>query len=120
MGIQYPIRGIPGTFSPLDVMLAEIALRIQLSPTDHGKAVERYEAVSKWIERRDSPLHGLVETTYAQGSMAIGATTARSSELDGHDIDAMVQLRLPREIDPRGGVVPDGEKHPRRARLPLP
>ena len=100
MGFQYPIRDIPGTLSPLDAMLAEIALRIQLSPTDHGKAVERYKAVSEWLDRRESPLRGLVETTYPQGSMAIGATTARSSERDEHDIDAMAQLGLPRDIDP--------------------
>ena len=81
-------------------MLAEIALRIQLSPTDHGKAVTRYEAVSDWIDHPDRPLHSRVELTYAQGSMAIGATIARSSERDEYDIDAMTQLRLPREIDP--------------------
>ena len=100
MGFQYPGRNIPGNLSPLDVMLAEIALRIQLSPTDHSKAVERYETVSAWIARRDSPLHGGVGTTYPQGSMAIGATIARSSEHDEYDIDAMAQLGLARDIDP--------------------
>ena len=100
MGFQYLGRNIPGNLSPLDVMLAEIALRIQLSPTDHGKAIDRYETVSQWIDRPDSPLHGLVELTYAQGSMAIGATTARCSERDEHDIDAMAQLGLSGEIDP--------------------
>ena len=100
MGFQYSSRTIPGNLSPLDVMLAEIALRIQLSPTDHGKAVERYETVSDWIDRPDSPLHGRVELTYPQGSMAIGATIARSSERDEYDIDAMAQLGLPRGTDP--------------------
>ena len=82
-------RDIPGNLGPLDVMLAEIALRIQLSPTDHGKAVDRYETVSQWIDRPDSPLHGRVQLTYPQGSMAIGATIARDSERDEYDIDAM-------------------------------
>ena len=100
MEFQYPGRDIPGNLSPLDVMLTEIALRIQLSPTDHGKAVARYEAVSQWIDRPDSPLHGRVELTYPQGSMAIGATIARSSERDEHDIDAMAQLLLARGTDP--------------------
>ncbi len=81
-------------------MLAEIALRIQLSPTDHGKAVGRYETVSDWIDRPDSPLCGLVELTYAQGSMAIDATIARCSDRDEYDIDAMAQLGLPRDTDP--------------------
>ena len=100
MEFQYPGRDIPGNLSPLDVMLAEIALRIQLSPTDHGKAVARYEAVSQWIDRPDSPLHGRVQLTYPQGSMAIEATIARSSERDEHDIDAMAQLLLAHETDP--------------------
>ena len=100
MEFQYPGRDIPGNLSPLDVMLAEIALRIQLSPTDHGKAVDRYETVSQWIDRPNSPLHGRVELTYPQGSMAIGATIARSSERDEHDIDAMAQLLLARGTDP--------------------
>ena len=100
MGFQYPRRDIPGNLGPLDVMLAEIALRIQLSPTDHSKAVARYEAVSRWIDRPDSPLHGCVQLTYPQGSMAIGATIARSSERDEHDIDAMAQLALARDVDP--------------------
>ena len=53
MEFQHPGRAIPSNLSPLDVMLAEIALRIQLSPTDHGKAVDRYETVSEWIDRPD-------------------------------------------------------------------
>ena len=89
-----------GNLSPLDVMLAEIALRIQLSPTDHGKAVDRYETISEWIDRDDSPLSGLVELTYAQGSMALGATIARCSDRDEYDIDVMAQLDLPRDVDP--------------------
>ena len=100
MEFQQPGQDLPGNLSPLDVMLAEIALRIQLSPTDHGKAVDRYETVSDWIDRLDSPLCGLVELTYAQGSMAIGATIARCSDRDEYDIDAMAQLGLPRDTDP--------------------
>jgi hypothetical protein len=100
MAFQNNSRGIPGNLSPLDVMLAEIALRIQLSPTDYSKAVDRYETISDWIDREDSPLCGLVELTYAQGSMAIGATIARCSDRDEFDIDVMAQLGLSRYVDP--------------------
>ena len=93
-------RICPAISAPSTVMLAEIAPRIQLGPTDHGKAVDRYETVSDWIDRPDSPLCGLVELTYAQGSMAIGATIARCSDRDEYDIDAMAQLGLPRDTDP--------------------
>ena len=34
MALRSRGRNSPGNLSPLDVMLAEIALRIQLSPTD--------------------------------------------------------------------------------------
>ena len=100
MDFQHDDPRFPGNLSPLDAMLAEVALRVQLSPTDHGKAVTRYETLGEWIDRPDSPLYGGVELTYPQGSMAIGAAIARSSERDEYDIDAMAQLSLPRDTDP--------------------
>ena len=62
--------------SPIDLLLADVAIRVQLSRTDYDKAVRRYETVSEWIERDGSPLVDLVALFYPQGSMAIGATTA--------------------------------------------
>ena len=100
MEIQPDAPHIPHNLSPLDAMLADVALRIQLSPTDHGKAVARYEALAEWLERPDSLLRDRVELVYPQGSMAIAATIARSSERDEYDIDAMAQLGLPRGTDP--------------------
>lgn len=79
---------------PVDVLLADVAIRIQLSPTHHGLAVARYGAIQRWIERDDSPLRDKVSLFYPQGSMAIGATIA--SRLDGEefDIDLIAQLDL--------------------------
>jgi hypothetical protein len=76
-------------YTPLDVMLADIAVRIQLSPTDYQRAVEHDHAINAWIDREDSPLHGLVEEFYAQGGFAIGATVARHATDDEFDIDVM-------------------------------
>ena len=45
---------------PLDLLLADVAIRLQLSATDYKKAVDRYEAVSTWIERDESPLSDCV------------------------------------------------------------
>jgi hypothetical protein len=87
-------------YSPLDVMLADIAVRIQLSPMDYQRAVEHYQAINEWIDREGSPLHGLVEEFYAQGGFAIGATVARHATDDEFDIDVMAQLTLPAEVDP--------------------
>jgi glutathione S-transferase len=40
-----------GRMSALDVFLAGVAVRIQLTPTDHQLAVDHYEAIHAWIER---------------------------------------------------------------------
>ena len=85
--------------SPLDRLLADIAIRIQLSRTDYDKAVRRYKSISEWIERDGSPLVGLVELFYPQGSMAIGATIAARGT-DEFDIDVVAQLLLAENVSP--------------------
>ena len=75
----------------LDRILADIAIRIQLSPTAHGKAVRRYEAIADWLDRDGSPLQGRVELFYPQGSMAIGATIASRVTNDDYDLDMVLQ-----------------------------
>jgi Second Messenger Oligonucleotide or Dinucleotide Synthetase domain len=84
----------------IDVLLAAIAIRIQLSKTDHDSAVTRFEVMRDWIDRPESPLHGLVALMYPQGSMAIGATIARASDREEFDIDVMVALNIPWDSDP--------------------
>ena len=64
---------------PLDAVLAEIAVNIQLPPGLHAKAVDRYEAIRRYIERPGSPLEGWVACFYPQGSMAIDARRAAFS-----------------------------------------
>lgn len=100
MNYPDPILREIAAFSPLDVLLADIAVRIQLTPTDHQKAVEHYEAINHWLDREASPLHGSVQEFYTQGGFAIGATVARHSTDDEFDIDVMAQLGLKAEIDP--------------------
>ena len=85
---------------PIDFLLADVAIRVQLSATHHALAVGRYETVNKWIERKDSPLEDRVEIFYPQGSMAIGATVASKLEYDEFDIDLIAQLDLPAGTPP--------------------
>ncbi|MEO6783796.1 MAG: nucleotidyltransferase [Bradyrhizobium sp.] len=87
-------------YSPQDVMLADIAIRIQLSPTDYQTAIDHYHAIHEWIEREDSPLYGLVQEFYAQGGFSIGATVARHATNDEFDIDVMAQLAYRTDVDP--------------------
>ena len=84
---------------PVDVLLADVALRLQLSPSNYRLAVERYDAISQWLDRESSPLRGRVQLLYPQGSMAIGATT-RAIVGEDFDIDVIAQLDLPANMPP--------------------
>lgn len=85
---------------PLDALLADIAIRVQLSETNYRKAVERYRAVHEYIERDGSPLHDRVVLFHPQGSMAIGATISSKLENDEFDIDLIAILDLPADTPP--------------------
>lgn len=100
MNYTDPVLREIASYSPLDVLLADIAVRIQLTPTDHRLAVGHYHAIHEWLERDDSPLSGSVESFYPQGGFSIGATTARHAEDADFDIDVMVQLTVPTDSDP--------------------
>ena len=79
----------------MDSLLVDIAVRIQLSPARYKLAVQRYTALSDWLDRQDSRLAGLVQRIYGQGSMAIGATIASRLTTDEQDVDFVVQLDIP-------------------------
>src|ERR1039457_5574864 len=88
------------SYSVMDVMLADIAVRIQLTPTDYQAAIERFDAINEWMDRADSPLHGRIELFYPQGGFMIGATTARHTTDAEFDLDVMAQINWPTNIDP--------------------
>lgn len=83
-----------------DILLADVAIRVQLSRTDYNKAVDRYQTINDWIERDGSPLKDLIQLFYPQGSMAIGATIASKLKTDEFDIDLVAQLGLPKDVLP--------------------
>jgi len=95
-----PIRREIARFDALDVLLADVATRIQLPPREYQKAVGHYETISAWIDRPGSPLEGLVARVYPQGGFAIGATIARHETEADFDIDGMAELALSRNVDP--------------------
>lgn len=92
------------SYSIIDVMLADVAIRIQLSPTDYQLAVDHYHAINEWLERDDSPLKGHVSDFYPQGGFAIGATVARHSTDDEFDIDVMADIDYRRDVDPEDAL----------------
>jgi hypothetical protein len=91
-------------YGVLDVLLIDVAVRIQLTPTDYQQAVEHYGAISEWIDREDSPLHGRVQLSYPQGGFMVGATIARHASDAEFDIDVMAQIDWPANIDAEFGL----------------
>ena len=87
---------------PLDLLYADIAIRVQLSQTAHDTAVQRYETIAAWLDRDGSPLAGRIDLFYPQGSMAIGAAIASGVTQDDYDLDMVLQAvcrgLTPREV----------------------
>lgn len=83
-----------------DLLLADLAIRIQLNPTNYRKVVERYKTLNEHLERESSPLAGIVALLYPQGSVSIGATIASRLTTDEFDVDVVVQLLIALLSDP--------------------
>ena len=92
------------SYSIVDVLLADVAIRIQLSPTDYQLAIDHYRAINEWLDRQDSPIAGAVHDFYPQGGFAIGATVARHSTDDEFDIDVMAEITYPTDVDPEDAL----------------
>ncbi|WP_296710979.1 nucleotidyltransferase [Rhodoblastus sp.] len=86
--------------NPLDAILADVAVNLQLPPSFHDKATERYEAVRTYAERDGSPLKGHILRFYPQGSMAIDATISTRGTDDEFDIDIVAELNVAHMADP--------------------
>ena len=84
-----------------DILLADVAIRIQLSKTNYDKAVDRFDTMKDWIDREGSDLRGLVSLLYPQGSMAVGSTVARVSDRDEYDIDVIADLAVRQDANPQ-------------------
>lgn len=83
-----------------EILLAGTAIRIELPPSLHRLAVDRFEAVRNFVEREGSPLRDRVRIFYPQGSMAIRATIKSRKRSDGYDIDIVAELILPSQTPP--------------------
>lgn len=92
-------RPIP-LFSIGERLLAGTAIKIELLPSQHRLAVERKNALEKYLERDGSPLKGLIRIFYQQGSMAIGATIKAKYRDEGFDIDIIVEVEVGSSVKP--------------------
>lgn len=87
-------------YSLIDVLLTDIAVRIQLTPTEYLTAQEHYRVMGDWVDRPASPLHGRVLEFYPQGGFSTGSTIAAHSERSDFDLDAMMAVDWSASIDP--------------------
>jgi hypothetical protein len=76
---------------PVDRILAEIALSLQLPPSLRQQVDGRYEAVRRRLEGTVA-FAGAIEHFYPQGSMAIDATISTRGTDDEYDLDIVSQL----------------------------
>ncbi|WP_060849462.1 nucleotidyltransferase domain-containing protein [Methylobacterium aquaticum] len=77
---------------PLDALLVDVAVRVQLPPGLHAKACGRGESVCNHIDRKGSPLEGRVLRFYPQGSMRIDATISTRGTDEEYDLDYVAEL----------------------------
>jgi hypothetical protein len=92
MNITNTTNGIDPFDDPVDRLLAEIAFSLQLPPSLHQKAVDRYEAVRNHLETTSSLFKDQIEHFYPQGSMSIDATISTKGTDDEFDLDIVAQL----------------------------
>jgi hypothetical protein len=93
-------KDVIGLYSPIDVLLADVAVRVQPTPTEYLTAVKHYEVMGEWVDRPGSPLRGRVQLFYPQGGFSTGSTVAAHNERTEFDLDAMLQVDWPRNVDP--------------------
>lgn len=75
-------------------LLASVAIKIELPPSQYALMVMRKQAIEKYLQREGSPLKDRVQIFYQQGSVAIGATIKAKFRDDGFDIDIIVELMV--------------------------
>jgi len=85
----------------LDELLGSIAEYLQLTPTQHQSAEEKYHAVAEWLSADSSPVRGLDPQIYAQGSLRIG-TTVKPLKSEEFDLDLVCELSASATAPPMG------------------
>lgn len=91
--------------TPLDALLADIAISLQLPPGLHAKSGTRFPAIHAFAGRKGSPLEGRIIQFYIQGSMAIDATNSTRGTDNEYDLDAVLEAIWPL------GTTPDQALH---------
>lgn len=82
-----------------DLLLNNMARELDIPPSKHKAAVERYSAVGEWLEGGD--YDGCVElpSIYPQGSFALGTVVRpiKNGKESDYDIDLVCELQIPKD-----------------------
>lgn len=83
----------------LDLLLFDVCDNLQLSPTQHQKAEDRYHSIAKVISAANSPFRFWNSDIYAQGSMRL-RTTVKPIDTP-HDLDLVCEIDVSHaEVNP--------------------
>jgi len=77
----------------LDDLLAGICLKLQITPTQHKLAEDRYISVSKWLSDKSSHFYIANSDIYPQGSLRLG-TTVKPLVNQEYDLDLVCEMGL--------------------------
>lgn len=78
--------------SQLDDLLTRIGMKLQISPTAHRQAKDRYRAIGDWLRAEGSPLAQYEPWIYSQGSLKIG-TTVKPIGRNEYDLDLVCEFQ---------------------------
>lgn len=84
-----------------ELLLLEVAEKIQLTPTQHLEAETNYRSLANWVNAPDSALASMVLNVYPSGSFAIGAPILGKVKSQQHDLDAVIELNIRPDADPK-------------------
>ena len=85
---------VPSTTSYLDILLDEVCVALQLTPTQYKSAEEKYGAVAEWLSSPGSPLAHHQPEVYPQGSAALQTTVRprRNQQDEEFDVDSVLEV----------------------------
>ncbi len=75
----------------LSDLLNRIGIKLQLTPTQHQLAEQRYREIGDWLSIGDSPVARYSPTIYPQGSLQIG-TTVKPLGRQEYDLDLVLEI----------------------------
>jgi hypothetical protein len=84
----------------LDQLLADIAEKIQLTPSAYERAVARYNTIAAYLADGLSGIAQLNPVIYPQGSFRVGTTISAHEDDEDYDIDLVLELGIPVYSDP--------------------